>query len=80
MTSRPNGNRETMIVDAAMVERMNETATAICDSYAEENQQFHDRIEKLEAALREIINRADPKFSDAAAMARAALTGTGSNP
>ena len=37
-----------------------------------------DRIEKLEAALREIINRADPKFSDAAAMARAALAGTGS--
>jgi chromosome segregation ATPase len=47
---------------------------AVCDSYADENQRFHDRIERLEGALREIANPpSEIHRIGSASIARAAL-------
>jgi hypothetical protein len=46
----------------------------ICDSYAAENQRFFDRIEKLEAALQELLSLGEWGLNDLArTVAREAL-------
>lgn len=42
---------ETLRARIEELEKQIDAARTVCDSYADENQRFHDRIEALEAAL-----------------------------
>jgi hypothetical protein len=61
-----NGHLERLKAAVAAAERM-------CDSYAEENQRFHDEIERLRAALKEIADDPTGVSSYQADIAKAAL-------
>jgi len=67
------GRIDRLTAENAKLRAESASALACCDSYAKENQQFHDTIERLRAALEEIVKLDLRTSFEAVGIARRAL-------